>query len=180
MNFTPDELAARLKMEGESVQAFFQGLAPEQWDQPVYGEEGVWRVRDILAHFVAAEQGFLALIEDVAAGGSGAPEGYSIDEYNQRTVKELQQQDVLVLLGQFAMVRERTVALVSPLRLAQLENRGRHPFLGTASLGEMIRAIYHHNSLHLRDARRALRAAGASWPQPTGSGTQPAGSGVTG
>lgn len=161
MNFTPDELTARLRIEGDAVLAFFQGLSAGQWDQQVYGEEGIWQVRDILAHFIAAEQGFHELIQDVAAGGAGAPEGYSIDAYNRRTVKELQQVEPLVLLGQYAMVRERTAALVKELRLAQLENTGRHPFLGQVALNDMIRAVYHHNSLHLRDVKRALRAGGS-------------------
>jgi hypothetical protein len=64
-----DALATRLKAEGEAVQVFFSGLSPEAWQRTIYGEEGSWQARDVLAHFIAAEQGFQQLLQNVAAGG---------------------------------------------------------------------------------------------------------------
>lgn len=157
MNFSPVELAARLKAEGAAVIAFFQALPPAAWDLELYHDGATWQVRDVLAHFIAAEQGLQELVEDVAAGGPGAGEDFNVDAYNQSTVSALRSQEPAVLLSQFAMVRERTAALTGALRPDQLENVGRHPYVGRASLDEIIRAIYHHNSLHLRDLRAALR-----------------------
>jgi hypothetical protein len=91
------------------------------------------------------------------AGGAGAEPGLDVDSYNAVTVDELRGQEVEVLLGQMAMVRERSAALVSGLTPDQLARRGRHPALGEATLDEMARVIYHHNSLHLRDVRAALK-----------------------
>jgi hypothetical protein len=157
MNFSPDELAARLKAEGAAVIAFFQALPPAAWDLELYHDGGAWQVRDVLAHFIAAERGMQDLVEDVAAGGAGAGEDFNIDAYNRRTVSALRGQEPAVLLSQFAMVRERTAAITAALRPEQLENAGHHPYVGRSTLDEIIRAIYHHNSLHLRDLRAALR-----------------------
>lgn len=145
--------------------AFFKGLTPAQWNQEIYtnshSQYSGWKVRDVLAHFIAAEKGFHALIQNVMNGGQGAGAEVDIDAYNARTVDEMRGLDADMLLGQFAMVRERTAALVEALRLDQLALRGRHPNLGESALDEMIRAIYHHNSLHLRDVHQALKSSGA-------------------
>lgn len=167
--YRPDELAARLKVEGEAVLAFFKGLSPDQWDQNIYSSGSVWTARDILAHFIAAEKGFHDLIQNVMNGGPGAGADIDVDAYNAATVRELRGQPVDVMLAQFAMVRERSAALVSALRPDQLTLRGRHPNLGESALDEMVRAIYHHNSLHLRDVRHALRASRRAKPGAEGT-----------
>lgn len=180
MNNRPEALALRLRAEGDAALAFFKQLTPEQWlcriyPTPVAGaaDEAAadaaadgWRVRDVLAHFIGAEQGFQQLIQNVAADGADVddtlPPGvdFDIHAYNAHTVREMRQQDLEVLLGQFAMVRERTAALVQGLDPADLDHKGHHPTLGVAPLDDMIRAIYHHNNLHLRDARLALKQRG--------------------
>jgi hypothetical protein len=169
------EIAARLQAEGEAVLAYFQRLTPLQWQQNVYDvvqEEtalGRWRVHEILAHFIASERGFQDLIQNVASGGAGAGEGFDIDEYNRGVRREAQSSEAQVLLGQYAMVRERTVALALALTGAQLRRVGRHPFLGEVTVEAMLRNIYHHNSLHLRDVRAALRRAPETPPrEPAG------------
>jgi hypothetical protein len=168
MHNLPDELANRLKQEGEAVLAFFKTLTPAQWEQQVYapGYESVkaWCVLDILAHFVAAEQGFHLLIDNIAAAGQGASPDFDIDAYNQRTVGELTQVEPDVQISQYAAVRERTEAIVRGLSHDQLNHIGRHPALGEASLTEIIRLIYNHNKLHLRDVRSALRSGSAHVP----------------
>ena len=164
MQFLPDELASRLKAEGKAVEEIFRSYSPEQWQSLVYTSGGPWQVRDVLAHFIAAEKGFQQLIENVSAGGPGAWIDFEIDEYNRRTVAELRGLEPLILLGQFAMLRERTAALVGALAPEQLDRRGRHPFIGEAPLGDIIRAIYHHNSLHMRDVRKVLRVLAQPGP----------------
>ena len=158
MKYFPGELADRLRAEGDDVVQYLKSLTAEQWDRDVYTDGHVWRVRDLLAHFIAAEQGFQQLIQNVAAGGPGAGVDFDLNEYNHRTVSELRHNEADVLLGQYAMVRERTVAMVRELEIKHMEMTGQHPAIGQAPLEDMIRAIYHHNSLHLRDVRRALRS----------------------
>jgi hypothetical protein len=175
MHNLPNELANRLKQEGEAVLAYLYPLMPEQWEQEVYapGQEGAeaWRVRDILAHLIAAEQGFQKLIANVAAAGQGVTPDFDIDAYNQRTVGELRPLEPGVLISQFAMTRERTVIIVSALTPEQLALIGRHPAAGEVTLSEIIRLIYNHNKLHLRDMRLALRSGRPIMPA-TGSQLQ--------
>lgn len=159
MEYKPEELSTRLRAEGEAVQAFFCGLPAAAWDQEVYSENQRWLIRDLLAHFIAAEKGFQQLIENVRAGGSGVGLDFDVDEYNQRTVAELGGLEPGILIGQYAMVRERTAALVGGLSPEQLAYIGRHPAAGTLTLSAMVRIIYHHNNQHLRDIRRVLKAS---------------------
>lgn len=159
MDDRSDDLANRLRAEGEAALAYFRGLPVEAWNQEVYSEGQSWCIRDLLAHFIAAEQGFHLLIQDVADGGGGAGVDFVVDEYNQRTVAELGRLEADVLIEQYAGVRERTAALVAGLTPEQLARSGRHPAAGVATVGEMVRIIYHHNKYHLRDARQVLKGA---------------------
>ncbi len=154
---TPDFLAKRLRAEGEKMQAFFASLSPAEWQQQVYTDGAVWRVRDVLAHFVASERGFLRLLQDVLDGGAGASPDFSIDSYNQEQVAALQTRQPDDLLQDYAQVRARTIAWVAARTPEELQQRGRHPFLGETTLAEMIKMIYRHNQIHYRDLRKLLR-----------------------
>ena len=153
---TPEFLAGRLRSEGEKAAAFLSSLTAGQWQQLVYTEGAPWTVQQVLMHFLATEQSIYRLVEDVAAGGPGAPEGFDIDAYNARKVAELADTPVEELLRQFGQQRARMTALVAGLEPGKLEQRGRHPFLGVAPLSDIIRLVYRHNQIHLRDVKRAL------------------------
>ncbi|MFZ5819238.1 MAG: DinB family protein [Chloroflexota bacterium] len=153
---TPAFLSERLKSEGEKMAAFFAALTPGQWEIEVYTEGGLWSVRNVLAHFVTAERGFLALFEGIRAGGAGAPEDFSIDRYNasqQETTSDLPPGE---LLAQYTAVRAEMAAWVAGLSEADLMKEGRHPFLGQTILAEMVKMVYLHNQIHLRDLRKRV------------------------
>lgn len=160
-------LEERLRKEGEKVQAFFQRYALSGWNQPVYSVSPVqvgeltssepWRVREVLAHLVATESSLSQLISDVASGGTGAPVDFDMDDFNHRKVVELETTSYDDLLAQFASLRKATISFVSKLTEADLNRVGRHPFLGRVALVEMIKLIYLHNQLHLREVRRILQ-----------------------
>jgi len=168
MKYSPADLSARLKAEGEALQEFFHNLPKGNWCSPVYIDDDIWRVCEVLVHFSSAELALQALIRNVADGGDGVSEDFDIQAFNHMAVSSTDMHDTVVLLAQFAMIRERTVALVEGLSPEQLEITGRHPFLGVVPLGEMVRAIYHHNNMHMRDVRGALRAAGTGSLGPKG------------
>ena len=151
---TPVDLSGRLIREGEKVLAFFQSLGGEQLDRCVYTDGAEWRVREVLAHFVSTERAFISLIENVLSGGSGAPEGFDIDAYNQRKVAALHDIDVPDLLEEFRQLRSRTAASVSRLEGDQLQRLARHPYLGVVPLVDIIKLVYRHNQIHLRDVRK--------------------------
>lgn len=152
----PERLVANLKRECQKTLDFFQALTSEQYDQMIYTEGAGWKIRQILAHFVASEVAIRLLIENILAGGAGAPEDFKLDEYNERWVTKLFELTPAELLQQFSTARQASVDLVSRMSPSDLERSGRHPFLGIASLEAMVKLLYRHNQLHQRDIRRAF------------------------
>lgn len=151
------ELAEKLKTEGEKIVTIFSNLADEQWQTEVYAEGATWTIRNILSHLVTSERGLLKLFEQIRQGGAGAADDFSIDRYNaamQTRTRELAPQE---LLEQFKSIRADAVAWTSGLNDADLEIRGRHPFLGMTTIREMIKMLYIHNLTHSRDMKKALR-----------------------
>jgi hypothetical protein len=148
----------RLDEEGQKTAAFFRGLTAEQLEQQVYTTGPLWRVRDLLAHFVSAEQTFVYFGRQILAGGPGAPDDFVIDEYNAAQVAARAAETPEALVGQFENARAETAALVAGLTDADLERLGRHPWFGRAPLGQMLLLLYRHTMRHDRDARRALES----------------------
>jgi hypothetical protein len=154
---TPERLAKRLLDEGQKSCAFFEGLSSGQWDHPVYTEGACWSVHQVLAHFVTAEKALCLLVENILAGGGGSPEGFDLNAYNERKAAELAQTSTSDLIRRFAGLRQETASLVSGLQLEDLARTGRHPFLGLAPLADIIKLIYRHNQIHIREIRGALK-----------------------
>jgi uncharacterized damage-inducible protein DinB len=152
-----NELADKLRSEGDKIVTLFSGLSEDQWKAEVYTEGETWTVRNVLAHFVTSERGLIKLFEQIRLGGAGSPDDFSIDRYNvaqQQKTKDLTPQQ---LLEQYTEVRENSVAWTLSLSEVDLEKQGRHPFLGMTSLREMIKMLYLHNQLHYRDMKKALK-----------------------
>jgi hypothetical protein len=160
MSGTAEHLAARLEAEGQKTVEFFRNLAAPDWEREVYADGAVWRVRQVLAHFVASEISMCRLVEDVLRGGPGSPEDFRLNEYNQRRVAKLEEFLPDELIEHYTQARRETIELVQGLAPADLEKTGRHPFLGIASLEEIIKLMYRHNQIHQRDIRSAISAAG--------------------
>lgn len=149
-------LADRLKSEGDKSIAFFSSLKDENWEIMIYSEGSEWTVRDVLAHFVSAEQGFIRLFNDILTGGKGAAEDFDIDRYNARQqdlIKDASRQELMKL---FQDGRSEMISLVKSLIPEDLQREGRHPFLGLSTLAEMIKMVYRHNQIHHRDLRKFI------------------------
>jgi uncharacterized protein (TIGR03083 family) len=152
-----DLLIRKLREEGDAIRARLAALPLDAWERPVYGEGQAWMARDVLAHLVSAERGHQRLIADVAAGGSGSPPDFSVDEYNRRHVAALAGRSPADLLADLRSARADSVALVSGLSDDDLARRGNHPALGPdTALANFIRIIFMHGKMHLRDLTRAL------------------------
>ncbi len=150
-------LAQKLAQEGEKVTAFFRSLADEAWSKPVYIKPQTWTVRDVLAHLVTAEKGLLELFESILQGSAGVAEDFSIDDYNAIQLEKTSSFTPTELLESYRQTRTETVRWTLQRTPAELERQGRHPFLGKTTLREMLKMIYLHNQLHLRDVRKALQ-----------------------
>ena len=151
------ELAEKLKSEGEKFHSIFAGFTDEQWKLDVYTDGETWTIRNVVSHLVGAERSLLKLFEQIRQGGQGAGEDFSIDRYNAAQQHKTRELTPPELLQQYRDVRSGSVRWVSGLREAELEIRGRHPFLGMTTLREMIKLLYIHNQTHYRDVKNALR-----------------------
>ena len=152
-----DELADKLRTEGDKFTALFAGLTDAQWQAEVYTEGETWTLRNVLSHFVTSERGLVRLFEQIRLGAAGSPDDFSIDRYNasqQQKTKDLTPQQ---LLEQYKEVRADSVAWTLSLEPADLEKQGKHPFLGTTSIREMIKMLYIHNMTHYRDMKKVLK-----------------------
>ena len=77
-----DDLAEKLKSEGEKFISIFSGLTDDQWSAEVYTEGEIWAIRNVLSHFVTSERGLVKLFEQIRLGGAGVADDFSIDRYN--------------------------------------------------------------------------------------------------
>lgn len=149
-------LAQKLDREGQKVSTFFSSLNDSDWSCLVYAE-GAWTVHDVLAHLVASERGLLRLFEQILQGGAGVPADFSLDRYNASQLEKTRSLTPSELLAEYRRARVATISWLAQRTPADLERRGRHPFLGETTLYEMVRLIYLHNQLHLRDVQKALK-----------------------
>jgi len=152
-----NELADKLKSEGEKFYKLFAGLTDDQWQMEVYTEGETWTLRNVLSHFVTSERGLVKLFERIRTTGEGSPDDFSIDRYNasqQQKTKDITPQE---LLEQYKEVRADSVAWTLSLEESDLEKQGRHPFIGITSIREMIKMLYLHNQLHYRDMKKVLK-----------------------
>ena len=147
----------RLSSEGEKTAEFFDALTEADWDQQVYTTGSGWRVSQLLAHFISAERTFEIFIRDVLKGGPGAPRDFDIDAFNESEVPELQAPRS-ELIRTYRSTRRRTLELLDEVDSTDLLKRGYHPWFGDSQLDDMLKLIYRHNIIHLRDIRRALKS----------------------
>ncbi len=151
-----DQLLDRLRKGIEKTTSIFGSISPAQWETVLYEKPYPWTVRDLLAHFVSAEEGLLRLAQDIAAGGPGAPEGFDYNAYNAAEQERLAGLPPERLLADLAAARQRTIEWVQSLQETDLDRKGRHPALGEIDLETFINAIYGHQLLHMRDLMQAL------------------------
>lgn len=153
-----NELADKLKKEGEKFAGFFESLEERQWAIQVYTENSVWTIRNILAHLMTAERAFVKLFDSILLGGEGVSEDFIIDRYNASQQEKTKDLSPSELVEQYKIVRGEMIKFVSSMGDPDLEKIGRHPFLGRTTLREMIKMVYIHNQIHYRDIRKALSA----------------------
>ena len=162
-----EHLQQRLSGEGDKTAAFFAGLAPEAWRAPVYATGPGWKVRQVLAHFVSAERAYLDTMRETVGGGPGVPRDFDIDGFNAVQVEALSALSPSQLLEAFQAVRKQTCEFVGTLQPPDLDRIGYHPWFGEESLRFLLKLIYRHPMLHIRDIRLALET-GAFVPDGEG------------
>lgn len=151
------KLVNKISTEGEKTNRFFSELPEDMWAQQLYADGAEWTVHEVLAHIVDSEDSLRRFFEHIVAQGSGVAEDFDIDRYNANAVEKLRQTPRQELLAMFGERRANMVSFVRGLTEADLQREGRHPFLGQATLDEMLRLFYLHVNLHVRDIRNLMR-----------------------
>jgi hypothetical protein len=149
-------LIAKLEKGQRKTQEILATLTDEQWSRVIYSDPYPWTMRDLLAHFLSSEIELLLLAQDVARGGSGAPEGFDYNGFNASEHRRLAGEGSTALLASLADARAKTLAWLGTVRDDDLNHMGRHPALGMVTLETIITAIYGHVLFHMRDAQRAF------------------------
>jgi len=151
-----DFLAGRLLSEGIKTIQFFKELPASQRELIIYDAGMAWSLEQVLAHLLATEINIFRLLENILAGGEGTPDDFKLDEFNQSEVLKLSSASYDQLISQFLEKRELTADLVKSLSETELSKRGRHPFLGDTQLADIIKLLYRHPQIHLREIRSVL------------------------
>ena len=152
-----DELVARLRKGGRKTEETLGSLSDDQWQMVLYEGPPAWTVRDLLAHFLSAEEALLRLAQDIAEGGPGAPMGFDYHAFNADEQARLAGIPPRQLLADLAAAREATIAWVAELEEADLNRTGHHPALGEITLEAFINGFYGHQLLHMRDLQALMR-----------------------
>ena len=153
-----NDLVARLRKGGHKTTEILGTLSDDQWQMVLYAGPPVWTVRDLLAHFLSAEEALLRLAQDIAAGGPGAPVGFDYHAFNADEQERLVGIPPRQLLADLAAAREATIAWVAGLKEADLDRTGHHPALGDITLEAFINGFYGHQLLHMRDLQALMRS----------------------
>lgn len=151
-------LLKRLVETGQTTHDYFASLDEAALVRVIFTNPD-WTARDMLAHLITTERAIRPLILGIVSGEPGAPPGYDIDAANARLLETMRGLSSAELLTAWAAERTATVTAFAQLVPADLENRGRHPFLGETTVDDMIQLMYRHEMLHTRDVRRALGSA---------------------
>lgn len=151
-----ETLAQKLLDEGTRTLAFLSNLAPDVWAKPCHGEGSDWTVRDVVEHMILAEEGLRSQFRQVAEGGTGAPEGFDIDNYNASRKSKLADLSREQLFERYTFSRSRTADFARGLSDAQLAIMGRHPAMGMCALEDMLKMMYLHHTMHVKEIKRVI------------------------
>jgi hypothetical protein len=151
-----NQLAGKLTSEGDKTFAFFQSLPDDAWSKQVFEDGAMWKVRDIFEHLCVSEHSLRRLFENILVTGEGAPDGYDVNAFNkQKTGRfaSLSRDELFALYGE---TRKKMIEFTRVLTDEQLAIRARHPAMGDSSLEDMIKMIYLHHQMHMRDVKKGL------------------------
>ncbi|HQV69371.1 MAG TPA: DinB family protein [Thermoflexales bacterium] len=157
MSDTSTQLADKLTSEGERTLAFFRAIPPEKWDAQLYTDGAQWSIRQAFEHLCISEHGMKRLCEQIVyENGNGAAKDFDIDAYNKSKTNRFAQMSNAELQALYAETRQQTTALARKLTDEQLALRGNHPAMGDSSVQDILKMLYIHNTMHVKDVKKAL------------------------
>ncbi|MBP6789140.1 MAG: DinB family protein [Candidatus Promineofilum sp.] len=128
------------------------GLTEEQWNTPVYSDEGAeWRVIDVVRHMADSERGMTALMAQVQAGGEGVSPDFDLTRWNRRVVAKLQDKGPADLLAGMAANREALFTFIDTLADDDWAKQGRHASQRILSIEQVCHLIADHEQAHIAE-----------------------------
>ena len=149
-------LADKLVSEGERTLAYYQALLATAWQQPIYGAGANWTLRDVFEHLIISETSLQQLFQRIVSTGAGIEDGFNIDQFNAEHTRELSALSMDELSQHYTQTRQRTADFTRNLTDEQLAIRARHPAIGDSALEDMLKLIYLHHSMHMRDVKKSV------------------------
>jgi len=149
-------LSRRLESSREKTIDFYQQITDQQWSLEIYSEGASWTLQQILAHNVLAEDSLLRLVKNIVDGGEGVREAFDLNAYNEHKVGQTEGMSPDELLSEYDSARRVTIKTVSQFDDDDFDKTGRHPWLGITSVEDIIKLIFRHNQIHIREIRTVL------------------------
>jgi hypothetical protein len=149
----PDTIAL-LSRTPAALDALLRDL-PDGWTRRNEGE-GTWSPFDVVGHLIHGEQtDWLPRTRIILQYGTSRPfEPFDMNGHNQ----VCQGKSLGELLDEFAQLRATNLADLRALNLTQadLDRRGKHPALGSVTLGQLLATWPAHDLTHLHQISRIM------------------------
>lgn len=138
--------------------AAVDGLDDAAWEwRP---EDGRWSVRLTLAHVGSAQWSHLEVTRHLIAGEPLDLRGFDLDTWNAAHVAKRADWSVIQVLADLEAAQQETLSFLDHLDAEKLDISGPHPALGEVTVGQVLRVIALHDSLHRRDVLQLRRDMG--------------------
>jgi len=138
--------------------------AVDELDEAEWGwqpGDGRWSARLTLAHVGSAHWSHLEVARRILARETLDLPDFELDRWNEARVAERAGWTTEQVLADLRAAQEATFAFTAGLDAPKLDARGTHPVLGEVSVGQVLRIIALHDSLHRRDVLTLRREMGA-------------------
>jgi hypothetical protein len=154
MEFNLDEAMAALSRTPAALKAMLDGL-PRNWIENNEGPE-TWSPYDVIGHLNHAERtDWIPRAKIILEYGEARPfdpfdRFAQLEESKGKTIEEL--------LGEFAALRERNLAILRELNLGagDFDKTGQHPAFGTVKLKELLATWVTHDLDHVAQIARVM------------------------
>jgi hypothetical protein len=149
-----EQTVALLARTPDVLNALLRGL-PAPWTMANEGE-GTWSPFDVVAHLIHAEhENWIPRARIILEFGETRP-FHRFDR--QGNFREAQRKTLGELLDDFAGARADSLRNLHALNLlpSDMEKRGRHPALGTVTLGQLLATWAGHDLTHLHQISRVM------------------------
>ncbi len=154
VTYNLDDSIALLSRTPAALNALLRGL-PDAWTLTNEGE-GTWTVRDVVAHLIYADRtDWMPRTRHILEFGESEP----FPPFRRTGhVLASEGKSLIELLDELARVRADCLVALRTLHLTpqDLNRRGQHPALGSATLSELLATWTAHDLTHLHQIARIM------------------------